>query len=198
MIYFNLAFCKLCKYIYILINVKIYRNDFNWLRSSTFVVDSEHILQSLLSFSLLTLRRSTPDWVHNINVSSQLTKICQQQKKLQKVLLYMKLNTGKRLTLFWCLVLCCLKLNFKVLSFASDYVTTLNLFFVAGLTVWTYILSCLHLLENQYSFLPSVSFHTPWKNQQIFSGVIKREHSETIDTKANQTENCPYDFCLKN
>ena len=50
------------------------------------------------------------------------------------------------------LVLCRLKLNFKLLSFASDYVASLSLFLATGLTARTQRLLCLHSLETQNSF----------------------------------------------
>ena len=39
------------------------------------------------------------------------------------------------------------------------------------------------------SFLSSVPFHTPWKAQRIFSGVIKREHREEISKEVYEKEN---------
>ena len=50
------------------------------------------------------------------------------------------------------LVLCRLKLNFKLLSFASDYVASLSLFLATDLTARTQRLLCLHSLETQNSF----------------------------------------------
>ena len=85
---FNLTFCKLYKNINILINAKIFRNDFSWLRSGVFIY-------------------------HNV-----------------------------------VLVLCCLKLNFKLLSFASDYVASLNSFLVTSLTVRTQRLLYFHSLKR--------------------------------------------------
>lgn len=73
-------------------------------------------------------------WIQNINVSSQLTRKCQQQKTGKGVTLY-EVKHKKSIDIVP--VLYCLRLNFKLLPFASDYVATLNLLFVAGLTVLT-------------------------------------------------------------
>ena len=37
--------------------------------------------------------------------------------------------------------------------------------------------------------LPSVPFYTPWKAQEIFSRVIKKEHWEEISEQEYQKEN---------
>ena len=91
----------------------------------------------------------------------------------------------------------------------KQYLTNVAIFEMPQHFILKLVLLCLVLILYRFTvkrnkillqfldpLLSIVPFHTPWKAQKIFSGVIKREHREEISEQVYQKENREFPICF--